>query len=190
MMKLNKYEVWTKLGGDEFLDYEGMDLKAALRAAREGKHQDAELRTNIDEVDGGVNYDTIGFRFFVTIAETGDQLEECDTLAEAEKRIEEMEDDDRARDEYTPDYYSVCDENGLSYSAAFDDMTAEQEMADANCIRWMREQTGMNRKDFADKFGIPYRTIQDWEDGKSHPVAWAELALRAFVRQSLIEADE
>lgn len=27
----------------------------------------------------------------------------------------------------------------------------------------LRESTGMNRKDFADYLGIPYRTMQDWE---------------------------
>ncbi|MBP9996500.1 MAG: helix-turn-helix domain-containing protein [Lachnospiraceae bacterium] len=29
----------------------------------------------------------------------------------------------------------------------------------------LREETGMNRRQFADYFGIPYRTIQDWELG-------------------------
>ena len=27
----------------------------------------------------------------------------------------------------------------------------------------MRESTGMNRKEFAEWLGIPYRTMQDWE---------------------------
>lgn len=30
----------------------------------------------------------------------------------------------------------------------------------------IREETGMNRREFAEYFGIPYRTIQDWELGK------------------------
>ena len=29
----------------------------------------------------------------------------------------------------------------------------------------LRMQTGMNRKEFAEYFGIPYRTMQDWELG-------------------------
>ena len=29
----------------------------------------------------------------------------------------------------------------------------------------LREQSGMTRKQFAEYFGIPYRTIQDWELG-------------------------
>lgn len=29
----------------------------------------------------------------------------------------------------------------------------------------MRAKTGMNRKEFSAYFGIPYRTVQDWELG-------------------------
>lgn len=29
----------------------------------------------------------------------------------------------------------------------------------------LRKSTGMNRKEFSGYFGIPYRTVQDWELG-------------------------
>lgn len=29
----------------------------------------------------------------------------------------------------------------------------------------IRKETGMNRREFAEYFGIPYRTMQDWELG-------------------------
>jgi DNA-binding transcriptional regulator YiaG len=29
----------------------------------------------------------------------------------------------------------------------------------------LRMKTGMNRREFAEYFGIPYRTMQDWELG-------------------------
>lgn len=29
----------------------------------------------------------------------------------------------------------------------------------------LRKQSGMNRREFAEYFGIPYRTVQDWELG-------------------------
>lgn len=32
-------------------------------------------------------------------------------------------------------------------------------------LRNLRETTGMNRRQFAEYFGIPYRTMQDWELG-------------------------
>ena len=32
-------------------------------------------------------------------------------------------------------------------------------------IKEIRESTGMNKKEFSEYFGIPYRTLQDWELG-------------------------
>lgn len=32
-------------------------------------------------------------------------------------------------------------------------------------IKKIRESTGMSRKEFCEYFGIPYRTLQDWELG-------------------------
>ncbi|MDD3206688.1 MAG: helix-turn-helix domain-containing protein [Lachnospiraceae bacterium] len=34
-----------------------------------------------------------------------------------------------------------------------------------NTLLEVRKSTGMNRREFAEYFGIPYRTIQDWELG-------------------------
>ena len=36
----------------------------------------------------------------------------------------------------------------------------------ATKVKELREQMGMNRKEFCDYFDIPYRTVQDWEAGK------------------------
>ena len=36
-------------------------------------------------------------------------------------------------------------------------------------IRELREDSGMNRAQFAEFFGIPYRTIQHWEEGTRQP---------------------
>lgn len=33
-------------------------------------------------------------------------------------------------------------------------------------ITELRNATGMNRRQFSDYYGIPYRTVQDWEAGK------------------------
>lgn len=34
-------------------------------------------------------------------------------------------------------------------------------------IKRIRQKTGMNRKQFAEYFNIPYRTVEDWEAGKA-----------------------
>lgn len=39
-------------------------------------------------------------------------------------------------------------------------------MDKATKVKELREQVGMNRKEFCDYFDIPYRTVQDWEAGK------------------------
>ena len=33
-------------------------------------------------------------------------------------------------------------------------------------VKKLREKMGMNRREFSDDDGIPYRTIQDWETEK------------------------
>ena len=33
-------------------------------------------------------------------------------------------------------------------------------------IKELREKMGMNRREFCDYYGIPYRTVQDWEAAK------------------------
>ena len=33
-------------------------------------------------------------------------------------------------------------------------------------LKELREKMGMNRREFSDYYGIPYRTVQDWEAEK------------------------
>ena len=39
----------------------------------------------------------------------------------------------------------------------------------ASTVAFIRSQTGMNKKGFAEYLGIPYRTLQDWELGNTLP---------------------
>ena len=48
----------------------------------------------------------------------------------------------------------------------------------------LRKQTGMNRREFAEYFGIPYRTMQDWELGNRQ---MPEYLLRLMVYKVGIE---
>ena len=36
-------------------------------------------------------------------------------------------------------------------------------MKNNECLCILRKEANMNRKEFAEYFGIPYRTLQDWE---------------------------
>lgn len=39
-------------------------------------------------------------------------------------------------------------------------------------ISELKARTDMNRKQFAEYFGIPYRTVEDWEKGKREPAEY------------------
>ncbi len=41
-------------------------------------------------------------------------------------------------------------------------------------IKEAREKAGLSIKELSDLLGAPYRTVQDWNAGKSKPVEWAE----------------
>ena len=42
-------------------------------------------------------------------------------------------------------------------------------MNTANMIKELRQQTGMNRREFSEYTKIPIRTLEDWEAGKRNP---------------------
>ena len=42
-------------------------------------------------------------------------------------------------------------------------------MDTAKIIKKLREQTGMNRREFSEYTKIPVRTLEDWEAGKRTP---------------------
>ncbi len=42
-------------------------------------------------------------------------------------------------------------------------------MDTANIIKELRQQTGMNRREFSQYTKIPVRTLEDWEAGKRTP---------------------
>lgn len=57
----------------------------------------------------------------------------------------------------------------------------------ASTFVMVRNQTGMNRKKFAAWLGIPYRTMQDWELGKSQV---PEYVLSLVAYKVLIEKEK
>lgn len=49
-------------------------------------------------------------------------------------------------------------------------------------ITEIRQSTGLNRTAFAAKYGIPYRTIDDWENGRRQPPEWLPEILEKAVK--------
>lgn len=56
----------------------------------------------------------------------------------------------------------------------------------AEAFKYVRNMTGMNRKDFADWLGIPYRTMQDWELANSQV---PEYVLRLVAYKVMMEKE-
>lgn len=53
-------------------------------------------------------------------------------------------------------------------------------------VKDIRLSTGMNRKQFAEYFGIPYRTVEDWEAGKTKCTTYlVELMLYKLKKEGL-----
>lgn len=57
-------------------------------------------------------------------------------------------------------------------------------MSRGSQVRELRERMGMNRREFCEYFGIPYRTVQDWEAEKR---TMPEYLLRLMIYRAEIE---
>ncbi len=55
-------------------------------------------------------------------------------------------------------------------------------MEEKNRVRLLRERTGLNRKEFSERFEIPYRTVTDWELGNRHAPEYVIRLLEYYVR--------
>lgn len=49
-------------------------------------------------------------------------------------------------------------------------------------MRELRKSTGMNRKEFCQFFGIPYRTVTDWELNNRHAPEYVLRLLEYYIR--------
>lgn len=57
-------------------------------------------------------------------------------------------------------------------------------------FRELREQSGMTRTQFSEYFGIPYRTIQDWELGNRKCLDYVlKLMEYKLINEGMIRAD-
>ena len=41
-----------------------------------------------------------------------------------------------------------------------------------NKVKQLRDTMGMNRREFSEHFGIPVRTIEEWESGRRKPPSY------------------
>jgi len=51
------------------------------------------------------------------------------------------------------------------------------------CPQWVRRRLGMSQQQFADAFGFPVRSLQQWEQGRSAP----SQAIQSYLRVIAVE---
>ena len=56
----------------------------------------------------------------------------------------------------------------------------------AESIKQIRESTGLNRRDFCERFGIPYQTMTDWELGHRTPPEYIVRFMAYYVGFELV----
>ena len=79
---------------------------------------------------------------------------------------------------------------GLDLVIEYDKESVKENQGDriqAYEIKAVREKTGMNRKDFAEWLGIPYRTISDWEHGERKMPDYVLRLIAYKVRMEYVE---
>lgn len=54
----------------------------------------------------------------------------------------------------------------------------------------LRKMTGMNRREFCDYFGIPYRSVEDWEHGKRKAADYLVRLMEYKLRMEKIIGDD
>lgn len=53
----------------------------------------------------------------------------------------------------------------------------------------IRAILGISRAEFSRRYGIPIRTIEDWDAGKKHPSEWVMRLLERVVREDVVVKD-
>ena len=54
-------------------------------------------------------------------------------------------------------------------------------------IKALRESTGMNRRDFCIYFGIPYRTVTEWERDTRHAPDYVLRLLTYYIQMEFLD---
>lgn len=49
-------------------------------------------------------------------------------------------------------------------------------------IKELRERTGMKRAEFSRRYGIPVRTLEDWDAGRRKPPEWLPNILEKAIK--------
>ena len=92
-------------------------------------------------------------KYIIRDREAGNIIEQVTTHKEAEEIVQKYEEEDKKEGNYTEDFYEIIE--------------GQPEISEI-----IRKMTDLNRTAFAKKYGIPYRTVDDWDAGRRNPSDW------------------
>lgn len=101
--------------------------------------------------------------------EAGNFIDEFNTIEEAREAILQYEEEDKKDGTYTPNFYEVAE-------IAEEPTTAEK-------VRAIRKSLGLTQQAMSEAYGIPKRTIENWEGGKTEPPAYVLTMLEIIAAQ-------
>lgn len=82
-------------------------------------------------------------KYYVANHETGDMIEEVNSIEEGEALIKQYEESDKAEGIYEEDFYTIMEKD----------------------FYFIQHKYKMSIKQISDRFSIPYRTVQNWANG-------------------------
>lgn len=82
-------------------------------------------------------------KYYVANHETGDMIEEVNSIEEGEELIRKYEEEDKAEKTFEKDFYCIMEKD----------------------LYYIQHHYSMSIKQISDRFSIPYRTVQNWANG-------------------------
>lgn len=102
--------------------------------------------------------------YVVRDREAGNIIDYFPSMDAAEAALLDYEENDMKEDTYEPDFYEVAE-------------------VEINDIRGIRYLAGLTQAKFSEKYGIPKRTIEEWEGGRRTPPPYVVTLLRRAVEE-------
>ena len=117
------YVTETTRSGDEFVLLVTENKEEAIKEARstwggwtkgDRNNNRLEIREYIEDIEAEgcdcYDYNTVAWQIWTASRETGDLIEQCDSITQAEVRIDEYEETDKADETYEPNFYEIVNE--------------------------------------------------------------------------------
>lgn len=114
-----------------------------------------EIRDYVEDIEDEdcncYDYNTIAWQIWTANRETGDLIEQCETVLQAERLIDEYEENDKIDETFVPDFYDIVNEN--------------HEHIEENGLKSFREAAGLTQAELSERSDVSVRMIQHYEQG-------------------------